>query len=87
MALNIVKHDASFKIANNLYPTMCKVFNDINQQTLKKKSRKRKLIRREKGVYALATKVFENFNFSCLVISLLTRNLKSLTLVSKKVLN
>ena len=40
MALNIVKHDASFKIANNLYPTMCKVFNDINQQTLKKIKKK-----------------------------------------------
>ena len=40
MALNIVKHDASFKIADNLYPTMCKVFNDINQQTLKKNQEK-----------------------------------------------
>ena len=28
MALNIIKHDASFKIADSLSPTIRKVFND-----------------------------------------------------------
>ena len=28
MALNIVKYNVSFKMADSLYPTICKVFND-----------------------------------------------------------
>ena len=44
-----------------------------SQHKLKKKSRKSKLVWRGKNHLCTATKVFENYNFSCGMTSLLTR--------------